>query len=299
MLHLPLVVVSAALALPGADLQPHVKSGPGAVTLTNCMVSVSQQAQVPAREAGLLTDIPVKDGQQVKEGQALAQIDDMKSQLEYRAAVFKYEEEKAQAENDIDVRYSRAKADVAYALVLISEEANQKVPGAVPQSQVREQKLAHKEAVLAIEQSQFKQQIHALETKVKQAEADAAMDSIQRRKVLAPFDGVIVELRKQKGEWVQAGDTVLRMLRVDRLWVEGFLSASEYSQGEILNRPVTVAVNLAHGRRETFQGKIVFVNSEIEANGEFRIRAEVFNRQENDVWLLNKGATAEMTVHLK
>ena len=36
-------------------------------------------------------------------------------------------------------------------------------------------------------------------------------------------------VQKQPGEWVQAGEPVLRIARMDLLRVEGFVSAAEYN----------------------------------------------------------------------
>ena len=69
-------------------------------------------------------------------------------------------------------------------------------------------------------------------------------------------------------------------MRLDRLRVEGFLERHGISsRTKSPDRPVTVTVTLARGRSETFPGKIVFVNPLVEADGEFRVRAEVQNRK--------------------
>jgi multidrug efflux pump subunit AcrA (membrane-fusion protein) len=109
----------------------------------------------------------------------------------------------------------------------------------------------------------------------------------------------VVELKAREGEWVQAGDTVMRLVRVDLLRVEGYLNANEYRQSEIQGRPVDVAVTLAHGQKETFPGRVVFVKPLVQAGGEVLIRAEIKNRQENGVWLLDPGMNAEMTIQLR
>jgi macrolide-specific efflux system membrane fusion protein len=98
------------------------------------------------------------------------------------------------------------------------------------------------------------------------------------------------------GEWVEPGNEVLRLVRLDRLRIEGFLNASDFSPSEVSNRPVRVTVELARGRKETFQGKIVFVNPLVQAGGVYRVWAEVVNRMENNQWLLRPGLLAEMTI---
>ena len=279
--------------------KPDVKASADAVTLSHCLISVSEEAQVPAKESGQLTKITVKDGDQVGKDQLLAQIDDAHSRMEYRAAERKYVAAKVLSENDINVQYSQAAADVAEAQVLTGEEANRRVRGSVTESQMREWRLMHRKFLLEIKQARFKMQTDAMEAEVRKAEKDATHESIDRRQINASLDGVVVDLKHHEGEWVQPGDTVLRILRVDRLRIEGFLKAAEYDPVELANRPVTVTVTLAHDRQEKFQGKVIFVNPMVEAGGEFRVRVEVLNRKENEFWLLRPGQTAEMTIHLK
>jgi macrolide-specific efflux system membrane fusion protein len=284
--------------LPGSQ-KPEVKASADAVTLLHCLISLSEESQVPAKESGQLTKINVKDGDQVTKDQVLVHIDDAHSRMEYRAAERKYVAAKVLSENDINVQYSQAAADVAEAQVLTGEEANRRVRGSVTESQMREWRLTHRKFLLEIKQARFKMQTDAMEAEVRKAEMDAAQENIDRRQIKAPLDGVVVDLKHHEGEWVQPGDTVLRILRVDRLRIEGFLKASEYDPVELVNRPVTVTVTLAHDRQEKFQGKVSFVNPTVEAGGEFRVRVEVLNRKENEFWLLRPGQTAEMTIHLK
>jgi multidrug efflux pump subunit AcrA (membrane-fusion protein) len=101
------------------------------------------------------------------------------------------------------------------------------------------------------------------------------------------------------GEWVQAGEPVLHVVQVNRLRVQGNLKISDYAPKEVMDRPVTVKVVFARGRTETFNGKIVFVDPVVEAEGDYVVRALVNNREENGQWLLRPGMDAEMTIQLK
>jgi macrolide-specific efflux system membrane fusion protein len=293
------LLIAGALLLPTADGQSKIKADAGSVTVSHCLVSLIDEAQVPSREPGVLRELMVKEGDQVAKDQMLAQIDDRKEQHELEAAQYKWESAKQEATNDVNVRYAKAGADVYRQEVLQNYDANQKVAGTVSQTEVRRAELKHKEFLLQSEASEFKMQQSAIDAKVREAETRIAAEAIERRKIRSPLDGVVVERRRRAGEWVQPGDPVLHVMRLDRLRVEGFVPAADYSAGDIDGRPVTITVVLAHGRREQFQGKVVFVNPEVDANGEFRVWAEVFNRQENEHWLLSKGMIAEMTIHLK
>ena len=124
----------------------------------------------------------------------------------------------------------------------------------------------------------------------------AAQDGIERRRITAPIDGIVEEVFRHKGEWVQAGDPVMRLMRMDRLRVQGFLNAREFGPEIIGNRPVRVDVELSGGRRETFRGRIVFVSARIQAGGQYRVWAEVENRQSASQWVLRPGMAATMTI---
>jgi len=288
-------IVLCALSLVTAPPAP--SRGP-TVTLPHCLVSLIEEAQVPAQELGVLVALKVREGQQVSAGDLLGQIDDTHAQMQLAVAKYKLQVAKEEAENDIHVRYSTAAAAVAEAEYRLNTEANRKVPGTVPQIEIRRLLLTHRRTVLEIEQAQVNLRIAALEAKVSQAELDAAEVNLQRRHIKAPLDGVVVELHRHEGEWVQPGDPVLHIVRVDRLRIEGFLNAADVAPGQLGGQPVKVGVKLARNRQATFDGRVVFVSPLVQAGGDFQVWAEVSNRQENGQWLLRPGLPAKMTIRL-
>ena len=269
------------------------------VKVPNCLLALDAEATVPAQEAGVITKIPVREGQQVAVGDLLVQIDDAIALMQREVAEYKLEVAKKQAADDVDVRFATAAADVAEAEYQLAVEANKRVPGTVPQARVRELLLEHRKMVLSIEKARKDRAVAALEANVAEAELRAADVNLKHRRVIAPLDAVVVELSRHEGEWAQAGEPLMRLVRIDRLRVEGFLNTKNHRHSEIQGRPVTVSVELAHGKTETFPGKIVYVKPLVEAGGEFLIRAEVENRKDKDIWLLSPGISAEMTIQLK
>jgi multidrug efflux pump subunit AcrA (membrane-fusion protein) len=269
------------------------------VKVANCLLALDAEATVPAQEPGVLTKIPVHEGQQVAVGDLLAQIDDAIPRMQREVADYKLEVAKKQAADDVDIRFATAAADVAEAEYHLAVEANKKVPGTVPQARVRELLLEHRKMSLSIEKAQKDRAVAALQANVAEAELRAADVNLKHRRITAPLDAVVVELSKHEGEWAQSGDPIMRLVRIDRLRVEGFLNAKNFRLSEIRGCPVSVTVELARGKKETFPGRIVYVKPLVEAGGEFLVRAEVENRKENEVWLLSPGMSAEMTIQLK
>jgi multidrug efflux pump subunit AcrA (membrane-fusion protein) len=134
---------------------------------------------------------------------------------------------------------------------------------------------------------------------VREAELDAAQQDVARLQILAPFDGVVENVHRRKGEWVQPGEPVVKLLRMDRLWIEGMVDASRYLPADLRDKPVVVAAALP-GQYERFQGKIVHASDKVEPGPRFRVKAEVVNRQDaRGAWVLRSGLTADMTIDLR
>jgi multidrug efflux pump subunit AcrA (membrane-fusion protein) len=274
-------------------------AGPANPLLKHCLISIKDEVQVPAQEPGVLISLEVHEGQQVSQGQLVGQIDDTQRQMEKRLAAIEQKAAQEQAENDIKVRFSDAAAQVAQAEYEAAIEANNKVRGTFPLTEVRRLKLNWQKSFLEIEQSQVEQRIAQFTYDTRGGELEAAEMNIARRKIISPLEGEVVAVLKHKGEWLQPGEPVLRIVRFDTLRIEGFLNASAYDPSEVANRPVSVVVELARGRQVQFTGNITYVSPLVQAGGEYRVWAEVANRQENGQWLLRPGLNAEMTVMLK
>ena len=278
---------------------PPDEASPDTVVVPNCLLSMAEEVQIPAQEPGVLKKLPVREGQSVAVGDLLAQIDDEQPRVAAEVAQAKLDVASKQATDDINVRYARAAAEVAKSSYDRGVDANRHIAGAVPEMEIQERWLKWREMTLSIEKAQKEMEVAKLQVAVSQAELKAATVAIERRRITAPINGVVVELSRHQSEWVQNGDPVMRLVRVDLLRVEGFVRATEHSELEIRKgQPVQVVVSLPHKQRETFTGEIVYVKPIVEG-GSFLVRAEVQNRQQNGVWVLSPGLSAEMTVKLK
>ncbi len=268
------------------------------ITLPNCLLSLDAEVQVPAQEPGVLLQIPVREGQQVAEGELLAQIDDILPKMQYNVAYYKMKVAEKEASDDIEVQYARAAYNYAGAKLERSLSANKQHPNTRTDEEIDEQRLDKEKSRLMIEKSQKDLDVAKLQKEVSAAELEAAKANLEHHKLQAPLDAVVVELARHEGEWVAAGDTVMRLVKVDPLRVEGFLKAEECRPSDIQGRPVEVVVTLPSGQKESFPGRVVFVNPVIRG-GNFLVRAEVRNRKDGDFWLLNPGMKAEMIIELK
>ncbi len=265
----------------------------------DCLITPIKLIDVPAQEPGVLVEIKVRENQQVKKGELVAQIDDRQPAAARSVAEYKLVAAEKEKENRISVDYARAKNLVAKAAYDKGTEANDRVPGTTPAIELLKLKLEVVASKLETDHAEYQLEIAATTVDVRKAELEQSRLDVERRKILAPWEGEVVKRYKEDGEWVKPGDPVIQLLQIDHLRVEAFLDGTQLSRFDVTGRSVTVLVTLKDGRQATFEGQITMVSPLTEAGSRFLVKADVVNRQEGARWLLHPGMNAEMTIHLK
>jgi multidrug efflux pump subunit AcrA (membrane-fusion protein) len=292
------VFVSFAVRIEAQPYSSQEASSQETNPVVSGFVKVADHVKLPAKEAGVLVHLAVKEGSQVRAGQKIGQIDDKDIQTQKVAASYALRAAIKRYKDDVDIRYSDAAAAAAEADYQIMQEANKIAERAITEVDLRASKLNWDKMVLAAEKARKEQELAHYEAYMKQAELDAAKLAIDRRVISAPFDGVVEEVNRKQEEWVNPGDTILWMLRLDVMEVEGAVDPSKYDPHEIQGCEVTVEVEMARGRKESFPGRITKVSSLIGGHKMYNVRAEVVNRQEYGSWMLRNGMSAKMTIQL-
>lgn len=269
--------------------------------LSPCLIKLKSQNEIriPAQEAGVLIEMPVKEGTRVKRGELLAKVDDRDALANLKITEYALDSANKKAEEDIEVRYAQAAEAVAEVDLMQDQKANLAQPGAVPDIEIRRKKLDLRRSRLQIEKAQKDQVLAGLEAKVKEAERDAAETALERRTILAPFDGEVVDTYRHRSEWVNPGDPILKLARFDELHVEGTAYAHKFDRAELQGKKVTVTVERARGRKMSFEGQVVHVDPIVRSDGSYVVRAKVKNEREAGSWLIQPGLRASMTIHME
>ncbi|GIW92541.1 MAG: hemolysin D [Pirellulaceae bacterium] len=265
-------------------------------------VTLIRDIQVPARQPGLLERLLVSEGQMVAEEELLANVDSSEAELRLEAARREYEAAAEQAKEDVKVQEARATADVAQAERDDSLAANRRSPGAVPETQLRREELTAQRAQLQVKVAEMEFSVAGLTAQAQHAKMQVIEHEIKTRQIRAPFAGLVAEIFRHEGEWVQAGDPVLRLVQMDRMRVEGFVDAQQVAPYELVGRMAEVRVELPGGRVHTVQAPVSYVGQIVDGK-EFRVRVEIDNvpviREENRTyWLLQPGLPAQVTIRL-
>jgi len=292
------VLALAGQAPPNAADEPLIQSSES-VTLPRCLLALIEEADVPAREAGQLVAFEAFEGQAVEKDAFLAQIDDSLAKMEKIVAQKELAISEEEASSMINIHFSEKATKVAQMEYEKAVDANKQFKETVSHSELMRRLFEWERSRLSIDKAKQDQNIAKLTADAKMAQVDASDEKIHHRTISAPIPGIVVRKYKKYGEWVNPGDPVVRIIRMDRLRIEGLIDADTFSAVDLRGRRATVRAELAHGRVEQFDGKIVYVHPEIEPGHKRRVWAEVVNRREDDEWLLQPGLRADMTIHLQ
>jgi multidrug resistance efflux pump len=285
-----IIVLAAVISGPADSQQP-------ATHIQSAHIFYLEQALVPAKIAGPVVHVEVKVGDLIQKNQPLAKIDDEQLLLAKTAAELERDVAQERAADEIDIEYAIASHALAETELQTSHSVNASTPGAIRQSDINKQRLAEHRARLQIESSRKEQRIAKKNALISDASVTAADYAIQRCHVVSPFDGRVVEVFRRNSEWVDVGQPVMHVVRLDKLRVDGLVDVDLFDLHELEGRAVQVNVSLARGRVESFIGQVVFVNPQVQAGNKYRLQAEIENRRENGQWLLGPGHAAEIFIY--
>jgi multidrug efflux pump subunit AcrA (membrane-fusion protein) len=284
-------LAAAALVLLALGLQPpRIHAEP--LAINSAQLTLIDEVELAAREAGQLTSVPVSEGKLVTDGDPVAQIDDTEARLVRNRAKAEAAIAKKEAGSDIKIRFAQKSHEVAQAELRRAKESIEKYKKSISDTELDRLQLAVDRTALEVEQARHDQQIASLTFELKRSEVDVAEHSIARRKISAPLNGVVVELKRRQGEWVQPGDVVARIVRIDRVRAEGFLPAKQVTPS-LVGAPVMLEIELAGTPTAKFPGKLAFISPEVNpVNGQVRVWAEIENRD----MLLRPGLQGKLVI---
>lgn len=260
----------------------------------DCHVKAIDEVPVPASESGILVGVEVTEGQTIDEDQLVAQIDDREAVMAKSVAMYQYLAAKKQAENPISIEAAVKSQEVSKAELDKAMRANDKISGSFSDIDVRRLKLTYERNGLQIELAKFENAVAAAEALARLEQYKQAEAMIERRKLLSPHPGMVIEVFKHKGDWVNAGDPIAHLVRMDKLRVQGRVSWKAHHWKDLKDRAVEITVDLPGGQTEVVNATIGFASAYVEGDGAYRVWADVPNRRVGQGWLMGPGLTATM-----
>ncbi len=246
------------------------------VEVVNAFVRVHREVEIPAREPGVLQILEVQAGDLIRRGDIIGRIDDTDAKLATVRAKRDLDITKREATNQLTIEFARKALERADVELANAEEAKRRVPGSIPDSRLDDLRLALERAKYELRLSQYNVEVSTLQLKLKESEVELAERGIERRQVMAPLDGQVVEVVREAGEWVEPGKTIVKVVDLDLLRIDGYIKP-EHIQPGLVGSPVTIRAKTPD-KVVTLVGRVTFVHPERKpVTAQARIWAEFKN----------------------
>jgi len=225
--------------------------------VSECLVQASEVAQVGAAGRGVVAQVHVDRADRVTRDQVLVELEASEEDMQVDLA-------RLRVGSDVAVRLARARAETAE---LNAERLTTLVKRKlVPKSEQEAAALEARSARLEEEDALYQME-------VAEVQLQAALAARERKRVRAPFDGVVTDRAISAGELYNEQGTIVTVARIDPLHVDAYLPASRRAE---LTVGQTATVTLETGG--THEAVVRVIDPVLDAaTGTFGVRLDLAN----------------------
>jgi macrolide-specific efflux system membrane fusion protein len=257
------------------------------------MVMVIEKIQLPALEAGVLSQLNAREGQFVAAGSIIAKLDDSRAATELESSKLKLEASQLKVSSDIAIKYAQAAKDTA--MKSYKREEGLFNRSAASESKVDVLRLEAIQAGFQLEKASHDYEVDQKAVKLDEIQVTKAQQLLNRYTIQTPWNGVVSKVLKHQNEWVDAGDPILELVQMERIWIEGSIDPELVHPYQVSGKNAEVVLTLPGGEKVAFEGQVNFVDTQV-VGSKYKVRAEVLNRQHENYWLLIPGMYVNMDI---
>ena len=237
------------------------------------------EVKVPARSAGILATLKMREGQTVTRDAVMGELDRESEEVELGRSQEELEQVKEQAENEIPTRLAKKVLEIARLDLSRAQDARRTLKQSISQAELDHLELEVARGELALEMALHQQRLALIQLKIKAHQVSLAEIALRKRAIRSPQTGVIAAINYQQGEWVEMGKSLCRLLVLDRVRVETLLPAA-LATSKMTGHKVEFVLVDGAGVSGLYPGVVVFVSPEQDpVNGNVRVWIEVENTQ--------------------
>lgn len=264
--------------------------------LKNCTISIIDDIMLPAQESGVISSLSVKEGDAIKAGTVVGKIDDDIFQQILQQAKLRYELASDAAEDSLAIEAAEKK----YKIATIEARKTSDLADKGSKSESDRLMAIYTMEIAALERDKAirEQQKAGLEKRLEESRYLEAEKHVESHVLQSGFDASVIKIMKKPQEYVQKGEAVMRIARMDRLWAQGAIEITDLNPEEVRGKRVTVTVQRAHDKTAKFDGVITNVGLERQGLTRYMVKAEVQNRSIDGHWELQPLSGAVMRIHL-
>jgi len=255
---------------------------------TTMTVDLLDQVAVSSSVDGSIQKISTRSGQPVKQGDLLIQLDTNRLEKQLLVAEAEYQALATKSQNDSLYRIALSRERAARVNVDRLREVVAR-GFKVPQLEMTraeselQQAVAEKSGATG-ELSQF----HS-EAEAKLKEIDLLQFDLQESSIQCKYDGAIAQVQKHVGEYIQKGETIAELYRLDRLAGAVLIRRDQLAPEDAIGVAGKFVIEGADGKRE-FDITIQRIFPRVDVDGKYRAFVDLENEQNDDgKWRLLPG----------
>ncbi|TWU43918.1 multidrug resistance protein MdtN [Novipirellula aureliae] len=273
------------------------------VEVTDCVVRFADEVEVPSLESGRIAEIAVKLNQRVNENETLARLDDRTLKIRRRASSLRLEHARQAAGDDVEQKYAETALAEAKAELDSNRSIYNDVNGAVPMSHLRRLRLAVERGELEVAQAEKRRRELFVEVQLREADLAMLDDQIENLGISSPLAGTVVEIARSSGEWIEKGQPIATVAKMDRLHVHALVREDQLSPKHCAGLPVSVHfTDSSNGNEKVLRGNVLSSDPQRLPGGRYRLHAEVINQIDGNAdspmtqWMLVPGTSVRMRI---
>lgn len=166
-----------------------------------------REVELTAELPGILEQVSCKEGTEIKAGQVLAKMDDALQQLQVESA-------ELQAQSDAAIEQQRLQLQETK--IVLNHVKESRAQGGASEWEERRATLDLEQAEVGLKEAQEQKKLLGVSLRLEQ-------QALQRYRVMAPFDGKVVEIQAEQGATLGQGDPILTCITLNPLEAELYL----------------------------------------------------------------------------
>ncbi len=275
--------------VPNEGVQVPSASANGILVDANATIIFVNDLSVPAQADGIITQLLVDEGSIVRKGESIYQLDPRLANAEIEVQSKELEQAKIKFEDKSNLEFSQSAHQVAIAEYQISNKLV--AQGAEDEMTNRKKALEAEKARLQVVVSEMDKKKDESLVGVSEAKLEAAKVQLDIRSFVAPWDGIVSELKNRQSAYVRAGEPILQLTDMRKIRVKGTIDVSSGVQPHLLlNAPARVIIEIAPGAEESVDGIVGFVSPNAKVAHKYPYWIEIDNRLLPDGQYLFRGA---------
>lgn len=271
------------------DVKPSIAQS-GWLTFDQCLVLALATHEVAATESGIIAELNVAKDDFVKIGQPIGQLDSRIAEVEKEIAAKQLQHSKYLAKNESKVELAESVVEEMKLKLQKTQELVNK--GGAAESEIREKAIAVKQAEVQLIEKRLEKMERDMQIGLADSNYKLAELKVNRLKLTSPATGAVVQIDRPTGDWVTAGTTIAKIIRLDELRVDFYVDMKQIDVTSLRHQPVTITADFGDAGIKSFAGKITGLASEVGSTGKVRVSATVQNQQINNRWILLPGMPA-------